>query len=160
VNIPIISIQIQSGSGFGDLHVRDQVRGRKGPFERLGHSRFTGHDSRQSHGHLALELAYRRVLDLGSRALRSGLDIGQNGIRIGAAVEDRGSRRLGLVGVLSVEHAIILAQAVVVLVVLDLHVVHHVESVLLIVGAPGHGEGGRGGKWSRRFTNVLIAMKE
>jgi len=145
VNIPNISIQIQSASGFGNLDVRDQVRGRKGPFERLGHSRFTRHDSRQSHGHLALELAYRRVLDFGSRALRSGLDIRQNSIRIRASVEDRGSWGLGLVGVLSVEHAIILAQAVVVLVVLDLHVVHHVESVLLIVGAPGHGEGGRGG---------------
>jgi len=160
VNIPNISIQIQSASGFGNLNVRDQVRGRKGPFERLGHSRFTRHDSRQSHGHLALELAYRRVLDFRSRALRSGLDIRQNGIRIRASVEDRGSWGLGLVGILSVEHAIILAQAVVVLIVLDLHVVHHVESVLLIIGAPGHGEGGRGGEWIWRFTNVLITIEE
>jgi len=135
-----ISIHIHCRSRFGYLDVRDQIRGGKGAFERLCHSRLPGEDCRESDGHIAPQLAYGRVLDHGSRSLGSRLDIGQNGIRIGAAMEHRGSRRQRFIRVLPVQHAVILPQAVVVLIVLDLHVVHHVESVLLVIGAPGHGE--------------------
>jgi len=51
------------------------------------------------------------------------------------------TRRELAVRVLSVEHAIVLAQRIVVLIVLDLHVVHHIEAVLLVIRAPRHAEG-------------------
>jgi len=68
------------------------------------------------------------------------LNVVQDLGRVAQAREGGRAGRQLAVRVLPVENAIVLAQRVVVLIVLDLHVVHHVEAVLLVVGAPGHGD--------------------
>lgn len=67
------------------------------------------------------------------------MDIGQDGVGVGTSLKGaRGSWGEDLVRVLPVEDTVIFPHRVIVLIVFDLHVVHHVESVLLVAGRPGH----------------------